>query len=225
MRHNSRTPIPPDNEAVLMRQALESGRPLWEKFDGESMRAFRAFRAYLMIDPRQRSILEAYRRMGGDPKRRRKVAPHAWGVWSRRWMWQRRLEAYELDRMEVEREEWENRKLELRRRDWEQASKLRDVVDAALAEAQGFVRSREYMDGKTRVVVMAMDITAVSRVLSDASKLQRLSTGDNTENVGLTGSALDGVIASELAKLADERKAAVITAHPGVAYTNGKSHP
>jgi hypothetical protein len=41
---------------------------------------------------------------------------------------------------------------------------------------------------------MAFDITALSKVLTDASKLQRLASGQSTEHIELSGAALDAAI-------------------------------
>jgi hypothetical protein len=150
-------------------------------------------------------------------------APSEWFRWSSKYEWVARAAAYDDHLADQDRLAWEDRRRQLRQRDWEQADALRGIVDAALPGANQFLRRRTTtlrgqptvvdVDGNViqagapdrEVTTLAFDIAALARVLSDASKLQRLAADEPTETIGLSGAALHDAIERGLAALADKR--------------------
>jgi len=112
---------------------------------------------------------------------------------------------------DAEDAKWVERRLRLRERDWTQGEALRRIFDESLPHAQGFIRSKTAhipAQGDTparNVITMAFDITGLAMVLEKASKLQRLASELSTDNLQLSGAALDVVIRYEIDKLANQQ--------------------
>lgn len=157
----------------------------------------------------ERSIDAAYRRAKGLQEGSEKRAHSTWFKWSRDNNWVVRVADYDDYLFEQDRLLWERRRAEVRERDWEEAESLRNIVAEAIPHARQFIHSRrtfiEGVDGEPdrEIVTMTFDLTGLTRVLVDASKLQRLATDEPTDNINLSGAALDAAIARELARLAD----------------------
>lgn len=191
-------------------------RKPWQRRDGESRVAYDAFCHYYRLPVRGRSLDAAYRAGAKQGENRDgKIAPSHWAAWSSKHEWVARAAAYDEHLAEQDRLQWEERRRRLRERDWEQADQLRQVVADALPHANQFVRRQTTtVRGNAaagipdrEIVTLQFDITALARVLTDASKLQRLAADEPTERVQLTGAALDAYIAAQLARLADSGEA------------------
>lgn len=133
--------------------------------------------------------------------------------WSRIYDWQARIAVW--DRLEADREllDWEARKRELREKDWSQGGDLRDKVALFLEQLPRFLqdsvqeRVETLDDGtllKTRVITVGLNtsLNQIAQALQSASKLQRLATDEPTENITVSGAALDSLIERELRALA-----------------------
>lgn len=79
---------------------LDDAEP-WLRMPTESNQAFAAFQAYAALGP-GRSILEAYRR-AVDPNAKR--ASGRWKVWSGKWAWVARAEAFDRDMVNAKLQE------------------------------------------------------------------------------------------------------------------------
>ena len=185
---------------------------------GESAAAVAALGDYARMGPRRslRELLERYSQQATNAQATGKPPTGHWYTlcgWSTRHDWQARVIRFDELVAQAEQELWEQRRAELRQRDWNQAGELRDLVAAALPSANQFIESRRRtIRGQSgqpdrEIITMSFDVTDLSRVLEIASKLQRLATGDSTENVELSGSVLDSLISAELARLAHQRQA------------------
>lgn len=139
-------------------------------------------------------------------------------LWSRQYDWQRRVAAWDIQEADRDMLEWEERKRALREQDWAQGGDLRDKVAQFLEQLPRFLqdsvseREETLADGtklRTRVITVGLNtnLTQIANALIQASKLQRLATDEPTENVRLSGAALDSLIASELARLAHSGEA------------------
>ena len=121
-----------------------------------------------------------------------------------------RATAYDEHLAEQDRLLWEERRAEVRRRDWEQGDGLRNLTDVALPEAYQFVREeRRQMQDGTVIITRAFHVTDLATVMEKASKLQRLATDQPTDDLPLSGAALDAFIASQLARLTQREKRAL----------------
>lgn len=193
-------------------------RQLWERQEGESSKAHAAFLVFLRLPIEQRSIDAAWRRASGLQE----TSNHANGVWtgwSSKYNWVARATAHDTYLAKKEQDEydalWEERRRIARQRDFEQADKIRAIIDESLPHAERFIKSsRSFIQGKDgapdkEIITLSFDLTGLSRVLTDVSKLQRLANDQSTENIGLSGAALDAAILRELAKLANSGQAAI----------------
>lgn len=175
----------------------------WLRLKTESATAYAAFQHYL----REGSIDAAYR--ASNPQANSNHANGQWTGWSAKYEWVARAAAY-ADHLAAEnRALWERRRRELQERDWQQADALRKVVDDAIPGAMQFIRRKTTVTaaGET-IITLAFDIVGLTLVLEKASKLQRLSTGDSTENINnLSGAALDAAIQRALDEVANGDKA------------------
>ncbi len=182
--------------------------------DGETTRAFAAFVIYSRLPVHERSIDAAWRVSKGGQGRIDKRAPGRWRTWATNNNWVARSAAYDEYLAEQDRLQWEKRRADMRERDWQQAEELRRLVDDAIPHAQQFIRSKrtfaQGQDGEPdrEIITLNFDITGLTRVLVDASKLQRLAADLVTDNIHLSGAALDAVISRELARVAGGNSAA-----------------
>lgn len=199
-------------------------RQPWQRLKSESGKAYAAFCAYYQLPARERSIDEAWRRA----RNQQGTSNHAdgtWTGWSTKHDWPARALAYDEHLAEQDRLLWEERRRQMRERDWAQAADLRRIIDEALPHAERFIRTqRTVIPGRAavspqngqpgqpgapdrEVITMSFDITGLSRVLVEASKLQRLATNEPTDHLQLSGAALDALIARGLEALADTGEA------------------
>ena len=195
-------------------------RQPWERLPQETAKAYAAFQQYMRLPPRERSIDAAWEsatnvQQTDDDKKRR--APRGWGNWSSLFDWRNRALAHDdhLSRLEqaAEDEKWLQRRKESREHDYTQAEILRAVVVDAIPTARGFLRSsRRYVEGEKgepdrEIITVQFDITGLSKVLTEVSRLQRLAVELPTDHTELSGAALDAYIANQLARLADDDEA------------------
>lgn len=195
-------------------------RKAWDRLPGESAKAFEAFTAYCRQAARARSIEAAYQSTvaASEQGKRVRSAPRRWYTWSSDHSWVLRAAAYDEYLAEEDRLLWEERRKRLKERDWDQAEALRQIVEDALPHAERFLRqSTVTVPGdpqrgtpERQIITVQFDIAALTRVLVEASKLQRLATDEPTDNINhLSGAALDAAIERELARRVAE------LAHPG----------
>jgi hypothetical protein len=193
----------------------------WGRFPAESAKAYAAFLQYLSMHPLNRSADKAWRRFQNQDATSTEKAPWQWGIWSSKYKWVERAKAYDDAQAEAELAQWEERRKAARLRDWEQAERLRAVVDGALPSAEQFYRRQTTtvpgvptivnQDGQVvragtpaqTIVTVAFNIVGLSKVLTDASKLQRLVLDEPTDNINnLSGAALDAALRRALEQLA-----------------------
>lgn len=198
---------------------------IWGRMPGEGIKAFEAFMTFLMIPPRVRSIARAFRIAKGHDADDLSIPSHPhWEKWSSAFNWQARAKAYDEHVAQKDLALWEERRKKARERDWEQAEALRDLVAEALPTATGFYKRsvRQAQTGTPTIVdaegkviqegtptvmiqTVAFDVKSLSSVLVDASKLQRLTNNEPTDNVNnLTGAVLDDALEQALRDIALE---------------------
>lgn len=145
--------------------------------------------------------------------------------WSRRFDWQARIARYDELRIEATRLEWESRQDELRLMDWQQGADLREKVLDFLRELPKFTKTQVgekeeiQPDGTkviTRIITIGLNtsLAQIAQSLRAASELQRLALGEPTQNINLSGAALDVMIERELGKLAEARMGGDVPALP-----------
>ena len=96
--------------------------------------------------------------------------------------WQMRLAEYNVQLQLALTAKWQARQEEVRIKDFEQASKLRDLADRILTEGPKFVKAttamkRDANGNPVQVVTMALDGKLMVDSIAMASKLQRQVTG------------------------------------------------
>jgi hypothetical protein len=181
----------------------------WDKRDEESRVAYDAFTHYYQMPVRERSIDAAWRAANPRQERSDRRANGQWMGWSAKHEWVARAAAYDAYLAEQDRLLWEERRRAMREREWARGDALHDLIERALPFAEQFIHHRrEFIPGRDgqadrEVITMSFDVTGLSKVSIDASKLQRLSTGDPTERQELSGAALDALLARELARVAN----------------------
>ena len=136
----------------------------WERIEGESNKAFRAFTAFRDLLPEERSIRKALVKLWGPKADGRQRTAEGW---SSQWRWQERAAAWDdhLDKTKVEAKE----------------ESIKEVERAhAEAAKKMWEQGLSWMDG-----LSAEDITAqdVRTFIVEGIKLQRLSMGMSTECV------------------------------------------
>jgi hypothetical protein len=184
----------------------------WDRREDETPKAYAAFAVYVQMPVRERGIDAAWRESAANTRpNRAQIAPRHWYTWSSAYDWVARSAAYDSYLAEQDRLLWEERRRAMREREWERGDALHDLVAQALPSATQFIHAqRQFIAGRDgqpdrEVITMSFDVTGLSKVSIDASKLQRLATNEPTERTvnDLSGSALDALIARELARVAD----------------------
>ncbi|HEX2864221.1 MAG TPA: hypothetical protein VHN99_06610, partial [Deinococcales bacterium] len=191
---------------------------LWDRQQGESPRAYAAFRAYLELGP-GRSLDAAYRAAKGPQKGR---TAGRWKAWAAGWSWASRAQALDehLARVEVERLEgeraaaavrWHEREEKLREREFELANRLLDQVEQ-MTKAPLFRRTVEDEvtgpDGTVHQTIVVEPAkwtgNTIAHFLRTASQVGRLAAGAVTERVQqvLAGAPLEELSDDELDRLA-----------------------
>jgi hypothetical protein len=195
----------------------------WSKRPTETAKAYAAFVAYLSVSPSLRTVKGAWRAFNHLEPDADVAAPRHWTQWSGKHQWLKRAAAYDEYRATQELDKWERRREAARERDWEQAQRLRDIVDGALPNAEQFFRRQTTTIPGTptilneagevirhgtpaqTIITVSFDVNGLTRVLVDASKMQRLTVDEPTDNINtLSGAALDAVIERALAQRALE---------------------
>lgn len=212
----------------------------WEQQVGESRQAYAAFCDYYQLPPRIRSLNEAYRGYQRDRRaswRERRgieitaeeaaedaatiasmTAPGQWRRWSTAHEWVNRTAAWDAHVNDQLEAAWIERREVLRQQDWDLGQAFRDIVREGLEEARRFIRSHveripaENGQPAQIIITQTFDVTGLALVAEKASKLQRLATGEATENTRWTGSTLDKLIEQELARLANGSQTGIVGA-------------
>lgn len=192
----------------------------WEQQEGETSKAFAAFSLYLRQPAATRSIEAAWKSVEGR-QRSSSHAPGYWFAWSVKYSWLARATAHDAYLAKREQDEydavWLERRRIARNRDYTQADELRRIIDEALPQAERFLRTQRTIvpardnTPEREVITMGFDIVGLARVLAEASKLQRLSNNESTENIELSGAALYASIERELARLAGQSTTPALT--------------
>lgn len=202
---------------------LDSNK-IWGRRPNETSLAYANFMAYLRLPPRIRSVEKAFRSVSGAPPDQPVHVPISWWRWCRKHEWVRRVKAYDDLRADEELEKWEARREAARERDWQQAEALRAIVDGALPSATQFFRRnvgqpqggvpavvneagqivRQGVPAQV-IVTVAFDVVGMTNVLKEASRIQRLTANEPTDNINnLTGAALDAALERALGQWALE---------------------
>jgi hypothetical protein len=204
-------------------------RKPWQQQDGESSKAHAAFLRYMRLPVESRSIDAAWRQSAVDKQNvSEKRAPPTWMQWSSKYNWVARATAHDAHLAQIEQERydtlWAERRQKAKERDWAQADAIRNIVDESLPHADRFIRSSRTTikgeDGQPDqiVITLGFDIAGLTKVLVDASKLQRLASDQSTANIGLLyGAALESAIIAGLAQLADPDETRLIETDSGEA--------
>jgi hypothetical protein len=173
----------------------------------ETDKAFDAFASYYILPARERSIQAAYRASSPRQDSIGKRASGQWSQWAAAHDWVARAAAYDQHLAEQDRLLWEERRRQVKQADWDDGDALRLLTRDALPHARQFIHQQRTViparDGMAEqvIITLSFDVVGLSRVLAEASKLQRLATGDSTDNLQLSGAALDTFIAGQLARL------------------------
>lgn len=176
----------------------------WHRLPDESAKAYDAFQLYLQ----EGSIDAAWRATNQGQTSNAKRAPGQWATWSSKHRWVERATAYKEHLAELDRLKWEERRKQLQEADWSDGQEVRKLVMSALPEATRFIARKEVrIKGKKGepdqlIITESFNIAGLVQALTGADKLQRLATDEPTDNIQLTGAALDAYIAAQLARLA-----------------------
>lgn len=183
--------------------------PKWHRLPEESAKAYAAFCKYIELPASERSIEEAWSKSAGkDQEKRGRNVPRHWYSWSSEFNWIKRAAAHDEYVAELDRLRWLERRKKLQEADWDDGQAVRALVMSALPEATRFITRKEVrIKGKKGepdqlIITESFNIAGLVQALTGADKLQRLATNEPTDNIQLTGAALDAYIAAQLARLA-----------------------
>lgn len=158
----------------------------WDRQVGETSRAFAAFCAYLLLDPKKRSIAKALESSGKS-----RVKLQQWELWSTKYKWASRARSYDVTQTQQLREASEVRRTEMVER------------HAALARATlgQVVTSLNSLNANPRILTP----WEIGRLLDVCTKVERLSVGLPTETTEVCASVQ--AEAPDYSKMTDEELA------------------
>lgn len=203
---------------------VPTGKEIWGRLPNETSKAYACFMFYLKLSPFLRTVERAYKLKELIPEETIIEVPVMWRRWCSKFEWIKRALAYDELKAQEDLAKWETRREAARERDWSQAEVLRGIVDGALPTATQFYRRqvgqpqggtpsivneagvviRQGVPAQV-VVTVAFDVVGMTSVLREASKMQRLTFNESTDNINnLTGPALDAALQRALAQLALE---------------------
>jgi hypothetical protein len=182
----------------------------WERQEGESAKAYKAFATYRDLGPK-RSLNAAYtksRGVKGASKERR--ATGTWHRWAIEHHWVARATAYDdhVDaKARAEREaKWAERQAQVDDRAWESAEQLLGRAQEMLEFP--LVEQRADRDGKTIVIKPSRwRLRDAEAFVSIADRLMRLATGkatDRSEHTGAGGGPIEVSSLPDLSHLSPE---------------------
>jgi hypothetical protein len=172
----------------------------WDQIEGESSRAYLAFKSYRDLETKPRTLLAAYRDFSGK-KQATKAASHFFD-WKQKFDWESRAIAYdrhlETIKMQAdekalsdERRKWQKRKLQTREESWNLAEDLQKKAKEILALPLYETIKEETetsSDGKTVLKTFIMkpvrgSLANAMNALVNADKLRRLACDMATERI------------------------------------------
>lgn len=159
---------------------LDGGRPKWEKQDGETERNYDAFKVYLGMPKRERSLAKAanfyYAPSDMEPASRWANGAtigqyRTFELWSSRFRWVKRALAYDQEQDRKEAEEKETARDEMKKRHISIAKAIQGKVLQRLQTLQ----------------VNELSVADMKGLLDIAVKMERLSLGESTETIKQQG--------------------------------------
>lgn len=188
----------------------------WHRLPEESVQAYAAFCQYYVLPPGERSIDAAWSKSAGkDQGKRGRNVPRHWYTWSSQHKWVERAAAHDEHLAELDRQKWAERRKQLQEADWQDGQQVRRMVMDALPEASRFIQRKEVrIKGQKGqpdqlIITESFNIVGLVNALTGANKIQRLATNEPTDNIQLTGAALDAYISAQLARLANGTETSV----------------
>lgn len=196
------------NEIITIPSPAIVADRAWDRRENETPKQYMAFTYYYKLPPADRSVAHAIVACYGPGSDTRSRRSH-WLKWAKRNRWVDRSFDYDVHLEDLDRIEWEKRRREVKEMDFQQGMQLRTLGEKIIAEAENFIKETVTITARSdggidRTIVRSIDIQAALKLIELASKIQRLSTGESTENIKhYRGDFLDGLIQDELKKLAN----------------------
>jgi hypothetical protein len=167
------------------------------------------------MSPFTRTIDAAYARAYPNQDHSGKRAGWQWFQWSKKYNWGVRVLVWDEHLADLDRQQIEQRRREQRELEWEIAKAGLELVRDALPQATQFIRSkRTVIPGNAEagipdreVVTLSFDVTGLAAASERFGKQGRLSNDEPTDNLNLSGAALDAAIERQLARMADTGEA------------------
>src|SRR5215208_7405621 len=142
---------------------------LWDRWENEHERPYRAFESFLALHSSERTLLEAYRQHVGNPDA---VKPSdTWSGWSSRFAWRERAAAYDDHIASLRREAYERALEEEAERQAREVEKMRGRYNELLAVAHH--RAMEALEDEywVRDNLRASDVIRIIGVHMDYLKI------------------------------------------------------
>lgn len=207
---------------------MKTSKNGWERQDGETSAAFRAFLKFRDLGP-DRSVLAAYNQEG----RRAKRAPGQWNKWASLHRWKQRAASYDdhlafaqetarEKAMSKREKEWVLRREDAREKGWQIGEALLAKAEQMLSlpiftkTVEKIIEEREMPGGKKQIVTIKRTIinptrwtfADAARMCDTALNLMRLSAGLSTDHISSDVLTVDGVGQEVIA--AEERDARIL---------------
>lgn len=168
-------------------------KPTWDPKDplgripGESVKANKALNDYATMGPGRslRKLNRHYKKLREENPDLETPTKNVVTInrWSTNHQWQARVEAAQELIIAEQRKEWAERELELRRQNWEDGTRLRQMMQEVMdGDMPALVRrSRRLIRGKEgepdrEIITLGMDVHGLARILELAIKAQESAT-------------------------------------------------
>ena len=154
-------------------------REQWERREGETAKAWNAFRIYRDMDPADRSVSKTKTKLGVG------TTPHV-DMWCSKFQWVSRAGAYDEHMDELKRNQRERERLAASDRRVQIAKNMQLVGGAAVQEL-GKKIQEALQAGEPIPKISLKDATAI---INAGVQIERLESGESTQNVAIEGMIL-----------------------------------
>ena len=157
---------------------MDTELELWDRLDGESSRAYEAFRTYVSLPIGNRTMVTAYRRFV-DNRFASKVSD-SWNEWARRYAWKERARRYDAHMDRIRRNAMEKAVQEEAAEQARQAERIRNNLNELMAV--GHEKVMEYLEELDPATMRFSDVVQAIRLHMDAIEKLGLSEEGKPED-------------------------------------------
>ena len=166
----------------------QSRKELWDQLANEGPRQYAAFKAFLYLDPRERTLLKTWREYSGNPEA--KAVPGYASDWSKKFAWKDRAIAHDMHMDEIRRRGMERAIEDEAMRGAKDVERTRNRLSELLTMA--YDGAITWLEESTPANYRAQDVIQIIKLHADIAREDGAAgAGDAGANAGETWSEED----------------------------------